>query len=267
MARLLKAVKWNMVKTVKSPGIEDLFRAARDSGFDGITVSAPGSYSVKDVFQARDKIDLPIHNINTGNHWATRLSDPDLATRKKALQNTLDAIQFASDVGASSILQVVGKATDETTENASHVGERSAEMLREALPLAARLGVRIACENVKNGFATSIEEWNAYLDQFHSPFLGAFFDIGNHDRFDGGAPAWIRGLGSKRIIKLDLKDHHHESEKNCGLFEGNVDWAGVRKAISEINYHGWVTAEVPGGDLEQLKTVARQMDEALGNEV
>lgn len=264
MARLLKAVKWNMVKTVKSPTVEDLFLAARDSGFDGITLSAPGSYSIQDVFAARDKIDLPIHNINTGDHWGTRLSDPDLATRKRALQNTLDALQFANDVGASTILQVIGKATSETTENAAHVGQRSAEMLQEALPLAARLGVKIACENVKNGFATSVQEWNAYLDQFRSPFLGAFFDIGNHDRYDGGAPAWIRGLGAERIMKLDVKDHHHETQRNCALFQGNVDWPEVRKALQEINYLGWATAEVPGGNLEELRTVALQMDEALG---
>lgn len=253
-----------MVKTVKNPTVEDLLIAARDSGFDGITLSAPGEYSVQDVWKARDKVDLPVHNINSADHWGTRLSDPDPAVRRKALRNTLDAIQFASDVGASSILQVIGKATNRETENAVHVGERSAEQLKKAIPLAAKVGVRIACENVKNGFATSIQEWTDYLDQFQSPFVGAFFDIGNHDRYDGGAPAWIRRLGYQRIIKIDVKDHKHETERNCALFEGDVKWADVRKALSEINYQGWCTAEVPGGDLEQLKGVAQRMNKALG---
>lgn len=253
-----------MVKTVKNPTVEDLLIAARDSGFDGITLSAPGEYSVQEVWKARDKVDLPVHNINVADHWGTRLSDPAPAVRQRALRNTLDAIQFASDVGASSILQVIGKATNRETENAAQVGERSAEQLKKAIPLAAKVGVRIACENVKNGFATSIQEWADYLDQFDSPFVGAFFDIGNHDRYDGGAPAWIRGLGYQRIIKVDVKDHHHATERNCALFEGEVKWADVRKALSEINYQGWCTAEVPGGDLEQLKGVAERMNKALG---
>ncbi len=253
-----------MVKTVKNPTVEDLLTAARDSGFDGITLSAPGEYSAKDVWKARDKVDLPVHNINSADHWGTRLSDPDPDVRQRALQNTLDAIQFASDVGASSILQVIGKAVDNKTENATQVGTRSAEQIRKAISLASRVGVRITCENVKNGFATSIQEWKDYLDQFQSPYVGAFFDIGNHDRYDGGAPAWIRGLGSQRIIKIDVKDHNHATQKNCALFEGDVDWPDVRKALSEIKYEGWCTAEVPGGDLEQLKGVAQRMNRALG---
>lgn len=265
MTRLPIAVKWNMVKTVPEPSIEDLFRAARDSGFDGITLSAPGAYDAAEVWKARDRIDLPIHNINVGDQWKTRLSAPESEVRQQALNNTEDALKFAADVGASTILQVIGNATDDVNENSEHVGKRSSEQLRKVLPLAAKLGVRIACENVKNGFGLTIKEWSDYIDGFDSPLVGAFFDIGNHDRFDGGAPAWIRGLGSKRIIKLDVKDHNHAKEKNCALFEGNVDWPEVRSALSEIGYLGWATAEVPGGDLEDLKRVARQMDEALGN--
>ena len=35
--------------------------------------------------------------------------------------------------------------------------------------------------------------------------------------------------------------------------EGDIDFLDVRKALHEINYHGWVTAEVKGGDLAELK--------------
>ena len=40
------------------------------------------------------------------------------------------------------------KVTDPVNENADQVRERSSEQLRKALPVASRLGVRIACENV-----------------------------------------------------------------------------------------------------------------------
>ncbi len=259
------AVKWSMVKLPKEASVETLFRTALDAGFDGITLTAPGAYDLDEVLRAQDKTGIPIHNINVADHWQVRLSDPDPAVREAALQNTLAAIEFAHAVGASSVLQVVGKATDALSENTAQVASRSATQLAKAFPTAARLGVQIACENVANGHGESLAEWISYLDGFQSPWLGAFFDIGNHDRFDGGAPAWIRALGS-RIVKIDVKDHHHQTAKNCALFQGQVDWPGVRDALAAIGYTGWATAEVPGGDLEQLTLVARDMRKALGIE-
>ncbi len=261
---LYTAVKWSMVKLPKeADSVEDLFRAALESGFDGITLTAPGAYDLDEVLRAQDKTGIPIHNINVADHWQVRLSDPDPQVRTAALRNTIQAMEFAHAVGASSVLQVVGKATDPVNENAEQVGQRSTEELKKALPTAARLGVQIACENVANGHGGSIAEWIDYLDGFESPWVGAFFDIGNHDRFDGGAPAWIRALGS-RIVKIDVKDHNHETEKNCDLFEGNVDWPEVRAAIAEIGFNGWTTAEVPGGDVEKLTTVSADMRKAIG---
>ena len=258
------AVKWSMVKLPKEDNsVESLFRTALDTGFDGITLTAPGAYDLDEVLRAQDKTGIPIHNINVAEHWQVRLTDPDPAIREAALANTIGAMEFAHTVGASSVLQVIGKVTDPETENVEQVFERSATQLEKALPTASRLGVQIACENVANGFAYTIEEWQAYLDRFDSPWLGTFFDIGNYDRFDGGAPAWIRALGSS-IVKIDVKDHDHAIEKNCALFKGDVDWPGVRTALTEIGFTGWATAEVPGGDAAALRKVATDMRTALG---
>ena len=264
MARpLYTAVKWSMVKLPKGVGTDALFASAKAAGFDGISLTGPGVYDADEVKRARDTHELPVHNINVAAHWDVRLSDPDPAVREAALRNTIGAIEFAHAVGASTVLQVVGKATDPEKENAAQVGERSAEQLRKALPTASRLGVRIACENVANGFAYTIAEWKEYLESFRSPWIGAFFDIGNFDRYDGGAAAWIRALGPL-VFMLDVKDHDHAAEKNCDLFKGTVDWPAVRAAIDEIGYSGWATAEVRGGDTAQLAVVDRDMRKALG---
>jgi hexulose-6-phosphate isomerase len=261
---LYTAVKWSMVKLPEEANtVEDLFRTALETGFDGITLMAPGTYDLDEVLRAQDKTGIPIHNINIAEHWNVRLTDPDPSVREAALRNTLAAIEFAHAVGASSVLQVIGKVTDAEHENLEQVSQRSYEQLMKALPTASRLGVQIACENVANGHGTSRAEWIEYIDRFRSPWVGAFFDIGNHDRFDGGAAAWIRALGS-RIVKIDVKDHDHTTEKNCSLFEGNVDWPDVRRALDEIGYTGWATAEVRGGDADALKVVASDMKKALG---
>lgn len=260
---MLTAVKWSMVRLPEGASTDELFRVAKAAGFDGISLTGPGGYDADEVKRARDTHELPVHNINIADHWNVRLSDPDPAVREAALRNTIGAIEFARQVGASTVLQVIGKVTDPERENAEQVRERSGEQLRKALPTASRHGVRIACENVGNGFGESLREWKDYLAAFRSPWIGAFFDIGNHDRFDGGAPAWLRGLGNL-VMKIDVKDHDHATGKNCDLFQGMVDWTGVRAALAEIGYRGWATAEVRGGGVEELTRVDRDMRTALG---
>ena len=45
---------------------------------------------------------------------------------------------------------------------------------------------------------------------------------------------------------------------------GDVDWADVRKALGEIGFTGWCTAEVGGGDTERMKEIADRMNRTLG---
>jgi len=258
--RIYKAVKVTMIKGELS--VYDKFRISKDVGFDGISLMGPDWFSVKDVIKAQDMTGLPVHNINDAHHWKVRLSDPDPSVRKQAIQDMRDTIQFASDTGADSILLVVGKVMDEVNENHDQVWERSTRAIFETLPLASRLGVRILLENVGNNFCITPDLWNKYIDQFASPWVGAFYDIGNHHS-RGGADVWLRTLGH-RIVKLDVKGHHTDLKKNCDIFDGNIPWAKVRKEIERIQFTGWATAEVSGGDAERLRQVVERMDEALG---
>lgn len=240
----------------------DKFKLSKDVGFDGISLMAPGRFDLKEAMRAQDKTGLRIHNVNDAVHWQVRLSDPDEAVRAKALQAMKDTLKYAHDCGASSILLVIGKVTDPKRENHEQVRRRSTEQIRKAIPLASRLGVRILCENVGNGFCSDAKQWADYLDSFASPWVGAFFDIGNHHGH-GGADHWIRTLGL-RTVKIDVKDRNMDRDKNCNLFDGHVDWAKVRAELKALNFTGWATAEVGGGDRARLRQVVERMDRALG---
>ncbi|MFV1995902.1 MAG: sugar phosphate isomerase/epimerase family protein, partial [Verrucomicrobiales bacterium] len=257
---IYKAIKYNMIRDKVS--LLEKFEQSKRAGYHGISLMHPADIDLDEAVAARDASGLPIHNVNQGTHWKVRLSDPDPAVRAQGLADTLACLRFAKACGADSILLVIGKVTDEENENHQQVRARSAEQIRKMLPLAAELGVRILCENVGNGFCSDAQAWAEYIDSFESPWVGAFFDIGNHQGY-GGAPHWIRTLGH-RIVKIDVKDHDDTTEKNCNLFEGDVDWPDVRAALAEIRFTGWATAEVRGGDEARLTEVARNMDKALG---
>ena len=67
-----------------------------------------------------------------------------------------------------------------------------------------------------------------------------------------------------RIVKLDIKDHNSTVGRNCNLFEGDVDWGKVRDELAKLEFTGWATAEVQGGDGERLREVAQRMDRGWG---
>ena len=177
------------------------------------------------------------------------------------------ALQDTHAVGGHTVLLVVGHGKDGSEEE---VWKRSVENIKQAIPLASRLGVAIAVENVWNEFCydhaggsgQSAEKFAAYIDEFDSPWVGLQFDIGNHWKY-GSMGDWIRFLG-KRIIKLDVKGFSRKEDKFTDIGEGDLDFADVTNALLEINYHGWCAAEVGGGDLDRLKKISGQMDAAFG---
>lgn len=246
--------------------LTEKFIIARDAGFDGIELNAPG-YEIEEARKAVRETGLPIDGTVCAGHWSIRHSDPDAAVRKTALETLLKALEDTHAVGGHTVLLVVGHGKDGSE---SEVRERSVENISKAIPLASRLGVAIAVENVWNEFGydhaggsdQSAEEYARYIDAFNSPWIGMQFDIGNHWKY-GATGDWIRQLG-RRIVKLDIKGFSRKEDKFTPIDAGDIDYADVRMALLEINYHGWCAAEVGSGDLANLQGVARAMDEAFG---
>lgn len=262
--RFFKTLKIGMVKEGKT--LSEKFAAAQEAGFDGIELGLPGN-DVAEAKQAIADTGLPVDGSVCAGHWNVRHSDPDESVRAEALKTLIAALHDTHAVGGSTVLLVVGKGDDGTEKE---VWDRSVANIRKALPVASKLGVSIAVENVWNQFCydhdgaadQSAEKFVKYIDEFNSPFVGMQFDIGNHWKY-GSMGDWIRQLG-KRIIKLDVKGFSREESKFKNIGEGDIDFADVRKALIEINFHGWCAAEVGGGDLARLKEISANLDKAFG---
>ncbi len=261
--RIFKTLKMGMVKDGQS--VEEKFELAKAAGFDGIELNAP-NFDIDEVSAAVASTGLPVDGTVIGSHWKIRHSDPDESVRAEALKALKDSLIATKAVGGHTVLLVVGHGKDGTEEE---VWERSVANIRQAVPLAAQIGVAIAIENVWNQFGydhdggsdQTAEKLVKYVDEFESPWVGMQFDIGNHWKF-GNPGDWIRDLG-KRVIKLDIKGFSREQGKFTGIGEGDLDFADVRKALLEINFYGWCAAEVGGGNIDRLREVAGRMDKVL----
>ncbi|MEZ6042948.1 MAG: TIM barrel protein [Planctomycetaceae bacterium] len=262
--RMYKTLKIGMVRVEGT--LTDKFKAAKAAGFDGIELNAP-TIDIEETRKAVAESGLPVDGTVNSTHWSVRHTDADPAVRAQALESLQTALRSTHAVGGHTTLLVVGHGKD---GDEAEIWKRSIENISKAIPLAAELGVAIAIENVWNHFLydhsgdsnQTADKFVRYVDELNSPWVGMQFDIGNHWKY-GSMGDWIRQLG-RRIIKLDVKGFSRQEDKFKEITEGDIDWADVRAALHEINYHGWVAAEVSGGNLEKLTTIAGQMDKAFG---
>ncbi|MDX1927400.1 MAG: sugar phosphate isomerase/epimerase family protein [Pirellulaceae bacterium] len=261
--RLLKTLKVGMVKV---PGdLTAKFAAVKAAGYEGIELDSPG-IDVEETKKAIAATGLVVDGSVCSTHWNIRHTSPDAAVRAKALEDLKTAIIQTQAVGGHTVLLVVGKGEDGPE---SEIWPRSVENIKQALPLAAELGMTIAIENVWNQFLyehngpnnQTADKFVKYVDEFKSPWVGMQFDIGNHWKY-GNPAEWIRTLGH-RVVKLDIKGFARTGDKWADITKDDIPWADVRKALDDIGFYGWVAAEVGGGDAERLKTVAQQIDAAL----
>ena len=258
--RLKKAVKFGMIGIEGS--IEDKLRLIKDLGFQGVEMDSPSRVDIDEAVRARDKTGIEIHGVVDSIHWNVRLSDPSPEVRAKGLEGLKTALRDCKAYGGTTVLLVPGAVRDKKNENHDQVWERSAAEVRKALPLARELGIKIAIETVWNDFITKPHELAAYIDQFEDSMVGGYFDISNMIKYGPSPAQWIRVL-RKRLLKFDFKGYSHEKQW-VAIGEGDEDWPEVLKALAEVGYEGYATAEVGGGGREVLEDIAARMDRVLG---
>jgi hexulose-6-phosphate isomerase len=251
--RLSKA----LVATMLPAGMSDAerFRLARDCGFDGIEAGplADLKAAAEQAKIAREE-GVPIHSVLYG--WWPPFNGRDPKTVAKAIEGMEHALRCAQVMGADAVLLVPTRVTEEFNYRDAYTA--SQEYVRRLIPTAEQTGVCIAIENVWNKFLLSPLEFARYLDELGSPWVRAYFDVGNVI-IHGYAQDWIRTLG-QRIVKLHLKDFKRQGYQWTNLLDGDVNWPEVRKAIGEVGFKGWMTAELEGGDKAYLANVAQRID-------
>ena len=257
-AQLKKAVLITMLP--KEMSYLDRFKLAVDIGFEGLEAQTVTDPKIADeIKEAADKAKLRIHSVMNMDHWRYPLSSGDPQVVAQSIRGMETSLRNAKLWGADAVLLVPAVVDPKTTYN--QAWERSQTEIRKLIPLAKDLGVVIAIEEVWNKFLLTAPDFARYVDEFRSPWIRAYFDVGNVVMY-GFPQEWIRTLGS-RILKFHLKDFKYDTRQFVPLQEGSIDWTEVRRAIGEINFSGFLTVELSGGDEAYLREVSRRVDRIL----
>ena len=250
--RMKKAVGWGMIVEPKL-SVEDRFRVAKDAGFEGVEVSRyaakKGATDPKELARASEKVGIPIHGVSNG-------SNPDLK----------EAIDDAAIYGSDTVLHVV-RADPEAAFMDNY--KSTQELIRSAIPHAEKKRVKICVENVWATFLIEPLTMARYIDEIGSPWVKAYFDVGNVMRW-GWPQHWIEVLG-KRVEKIHIKEYSLKIAMKEGMGkgfdlpigQGDINWKRVREELKKIGFQSWATAEVRGGDRKRLAEISAEMDRVL----
>ena len=235
------------------------FKMARDVGFEVVQApTEPDERKAEEIKKAADGAKIRIDSVMNMDHWKYPLSSADPAVVEKSLAGMRTSMHNAKLWGCDAVLLVPAVLDPKTSYR--DVWTRSQKQIRTLLPMAEELRVVIALEEVWNKFLLSPLEMARYIEEFHSPWIKAWFDVGNV-MFYGYPQDWIRTLG-KSIYKVHLKDFKRKEGgyEWVNLGDGDVDWPAVRAAFTEIGYAGSAIVELEKGDEAYLRDVSRRVD-------
>jgi len=273
---LIKSISyWSFVGGDGSRPVSEAFAEAKKYGFDAVEccLSETGDVSMqtteksaKEIVKAASDNGIKIASVATALFGARPLSAADLKLRAKGIELGEKLIDVAAWLNAGAVLVVPGRVGD--SSDPDQEWKRAAEGVSQLIPKAEAAKIAIGIENVWNKFITGPFEFCAFVDQFKSEYVKAYFDVGNC--LGNGYPEqWIRSLG-KRITRIHFKDFRRSVGTGHGfvdLLAGDVNWPEVVAALNEVGYSGPVTAEMGLYRYHPellLANTSRAMDAILG---
>lgn len=249
--------------------VVERLRMAREAGFDGVDFDQAAEYTPEEARLAVQESGVFVHNAINHAHWSQRLTSAKEQERAQGRANIKHCIRISHAAGGSGVLIVVGRGSDGP---ADVIEERARQEIRKLLPKAAAMGQMILIENVWNQMMydhdappdQGPDRFIEFVDGFRSPWVGMYYDIGNHWKY-AQPGEWIRAFGH-RCVKLDVKGFSRAKNKFVDITSADDDipWEQVRRALDDIHFTGWATAEVGGGNVEHLTQVHKQMQKAFG---
>jgi len=227
------------------------------AGYDGVelVVSETGELNMKtsekEMLAMKDMAEsmgLSVCSVGAWNLWEKNLVSDDPETVSYAKDIIKQEITAAAVCGADTVLIVpgwVGTPFAPGIVSYDLAYERAQAALLELSGFAEQMKVCIGIENVGNRFLLSPLEMKRFVDEIGSDYVGVYFDLGNILYSSGYPDQWIRILGN-RIKKIHFDDYRMGVPGLDGfvdLFEGDVDFEEVMRALKDIGYDDWAVVE------------------------
>jgi len=241
--------------------LRDCLKLAKDAGFDGIELNydlendispKAGPAELRAIRKLAEETGIAISGLCSFLYWPYSLSDNDPARRARGLELARLMIEAARELGTENLLTIAGSTYIPWLPEREPVpfdlcARRAREAIGALLPVAEKSGVSLNIENVFfNGYLSTPDEMNAFVDSFGSKHIGVHFDTGNVMLFQF-PEHWIPVLG-QRIRNVHFKEFSkkgtdHTLDSFRTLLDGTTNWPAVMEALASTSYSGYLTFE------------------------
>lgn len=170
-------------------------------------------------------------------------ADPEV--RSRAREVMARGLQICHELGAP-VIQLAGYYCYYEEPNPD--AERwYSELLADAVPLAARLGVVMGIENVDGDDVTSIRKAMEFVDAVGSPYLQVYPDLGNIAE-QGLDPAVELEAGRGHMVAMHAKDVRRGEPRRVDMGTGIVDWDRSFELLAAQHWTGRLMIEMWNDD-------------------
>jgi hexulose-6-phosphate isomerase len=226
--------------------IAEACRQSKAAGYDGVelVLSEQGQLNMKtpdaDMLRMRHMIEdmgLEVCSVGAWNIWEHNLAGDNPADVQYAKDIVRKQIDAAAVFGADTVLIVpgwVGTNFAPGIVRYDRAYENAQRALTDLVPYAVSAKVCMGIENVWNKFLLSPLEFRRFLEEIDSPYIGAYFDVGNIIYIGypvNGLICWVNILKSC-IFAIAVRAGG--LGMFVDLFEGDVDFEALMAAVRRI---------------------------------
>ncbi|MFL6508243.1 MAG: sugar phosphate isomerase/epimerase family protein [Nitrososphaeraceae archaeon] len=262
----------------KKYSLKESIRLIREVGYEGVEIlcDVPHAYppclDEEDILSIQEiisKNNVEISNLNAFTLYAiTDVYHPswiesDKQLRELRIQHTINCLRLAKKIGAKNISTEPGGPIEAGNDNKynnndfkNNTNNKRSSYDLEALQeffvngivrtskVAEEYGVKILVEPEPGLLLENSEQFLKFIKNINSHYVGLNFDMGHFFCVREDPAALIYNL-AEHIGHFHLADIAHTRVHNHLIpGQGSVDFASIFKAISEINYQGFITVEL-----------------------
>lgn len=230
---------------------EEKMRLAAQSGYDYLEINIDGTPErlkrleseecAWELYDASRKTGIPVYTFAFTANRMFPLGSEDDDKRNRGIELLKKAIVFAGRAGIRVIhIAAYDELDGQDNENTKWLFQKS---VRECVAYAAHFGVILAFETMDTEFMDSVAKVMEYVRMIGSPYLQVYADVANITAA-GYDPAIDMAAGGRHIVGMHLKDSKEKAIRDIAFGTGDVDFDACFRALSQMNYQGFFTAEM-----------------------
>ena len=165
------------------------------------------------------------------------LASPNPGIREESVQQVLEQITLAHDLGAKIIVVIMGKRHPLSAPSVETVWERFArEGVLRCVEHAEANDVIFGLENGPSLFIDRAELMLWVVEQVKSPWIKVVFDVANASMVE----PIVQGIGmvKEHLVHIHLSDTDGKKWTHFPVGMGTINFASVAEKLKEIDFSG-----------------------------